>query len=347
MVNLQNIRAHNATLNSIGPGLVAVFVGGTSGIALSTALAFARNTVAPRIYLVGRSQSAADNAIASMKSINPEAQATFLQADITLLRNVDTVCAEIAEREKKLNLLLMTAGTMTLKGRDETAEGLDRKFVLHFYARMRFVSKLLPLLQAAAEDSSVKPEARLSRVVSVLDPMVSVRAAGAGKLNFSDLSLKNSFTLKTCGHHASLMGNFFLEGMAQRHPLTSFVHAYPSGVETGLLRDIPGSRVLTAIARPFMKPFMIPIDESGERHLFAATSPRFPSKSQGAGMQGDVAVGSNGVKGSGCYWASWDGEVFPENKKINSTRGEGAVDKVVQHAQDVFRQVCEEGKTYP
>lgn len=241
----------------------------------------------------------------------------------------------------------MTPGYLTLKGRDETTEGLDRKFVLHYYARMRFISNLLPSLTAAAQDSSVAANARLSRVVSVLDPMVAVRAGASGTLNYSDLSLKDTFSLQTCGAHASLMGNFFLESMAQRHPLTSFVHAYPSGVATGALREIPGGRMLTPVLKVLLRPFMVPIEESGERHLYAATSGRYPSQAEGKGMQGDVAVGSDGTKGSGGYWLNWNGGVFPENRKLDKIRSEDAGEKVVQHTDEVFRQVCEEGKSYP
>ena len=282
-----------------------------------------------------------------MKSINSSAQPTFLQSDISLLENVDKVCAEIIAKEKKLNLLFMTPGYLTLKGRNETAEGLDRKFALHYYARMRFVTNLLPLLRAAAQDSSVNASARLSRVVSVLDPLVSVRLGGSGKLDYSDLSLKRSFSLGKCGAHASLMGNFFLEGMAQRHPYTSFLHAYPSGVDTGVARELPFGGAFLSVLKPFLSPFMVPIEESGERHLFAATNGRFPSKAEGESTEGDVAVGSNGVRGSGSYWLNWDGEVFSPNKKLERTRAEGAVEKVVQHTEEVFKQICEEGKKYP
>lgn len=143
------------------------------------------------------------------------------------------------------------------------------------------------------------------------------------------------------------MNNFFLEGMAQRHPHTSFVHAYPSGVATGVLRELPLGRVLQAVVNRILSPFLVPIQESGERHLFAATSGRFPPEAEGVGREGNVATGSDGTKGSGCYWVSWDGEVFPANGKIIEKRGEGAVDKVVQHTEDVFKRVCEESKTYP
>lgn len=242
----------------------------------------------------------------------------------------------------------MTPGYLTLKGRDETAEGLDRKFVLHYYARMRFIANLLPLLTAAAQDPSVSANARLSRVVSVLDPHVPVRAGGSGTLDFSDLSLKRTFSLTKCGAHAGLMGNYFLEAMAQRHQRTSFVHAYPSGVATGVLRELPAGRALSAVLKPLLSAFMVPVQESGERHLFAATSARFPPKAEGAeGMEGDVAVGSDGTRRSGCYWVSWDGEVFPANAKLEKTRAQGAVEKVVLHTEEVFKRVCEEGGTYP
>ena len=314
-------------------------------------MAFARHTASPKIYLVGRSQSAADAAIASIKTINPSAQPTFLQTDISLLKNVDSVCAEIAAREKKLNLLFMTPGYITLKGRDETADGLDRKFVLHYYARMRFIVNLLPLLTAAGKDAPDSVGANvntgLSRVVSVLDPLVSVRLGGSGKLDFSDLSLKHTFTLQKCGAHASLMGNFFLEGLAQRNPHTSFIHAYPSGVATGLMRELPAGGVISAVVMRLLSPFLVPIEESGERHLYAATSARFSPKIGGEASKGPVALGSDEVGGSGCYWLSWNGEAFPANQKLRRTREQGAVEKVAQHTEDVYERVCAEGKTYP
>ncbi|KAL4898156.1 hypothetical protein BDV59DRAFT_190064 [Aspergillus ambiguus] len=323
MVNLQAIHTHNATLKSLTSGLVAVFVGGTSGIALSTALALTRHTPSPTIYLIGHSQTAADAAIASMKAINSSAQPIFLQSDISLLKNVDSVCAEITARENKVNLLFMTPGYMTLKGREETVEGLDRKFVLHYYARMRFITNLLPLLNTAAQDSSTNSSAGLSRVVSVLDPMVSVRAGGSGTLDFLDHSLKHSFSLT--------------KRLARQSngPHTSFVHAYPSGVATGVLRELPAGRALSAVLTPL--------------HLFAATSGRYPPKSEreGGDMERDIAIGSDGTKGSGCYWLNWDGEVFPPNRKLERTRGQSAAEQVMQHTEEVFKQVCEEGKPYP
>lgn len=49
---------------------------------------------------------------------NPSSRATFLEADVSLLKNVDDVCAKIQHLEKKINVLFLTAGYMTLKGRN-------------------------------------------------------------------------------------------------------------------------------------------------------------------------------------------------------------------------------------
>ncbi|KAL4817768.1 hypothetical protein BDW67DRAFT_190260 [Aspergillus spinulosporus] len=327
MVSLRAVHTHNASLKSLGADLVAVFVGGTSGISLSTALSLARHTASPKIYLIGQSRSAAESAVCSIRALNPSAEPIFLLSDISLLKNVDRVCEQITSRERYVNILFMTPGYLTLRGRDETSEGLDRKFALHYYARMRFVNRLLPLLVSAAE----KPFPH--------------SAPGSG------LGLKDTFNLKKCGHHASLMTNFYLEGMAQRHKATSFVHAYPSGVDTGILRGLPGGQFARGFLSVLLKPFMVPLGESGERHLFAATSGRFPCAAEGIQQEGtggrprDVAPGSDGRPGSGCYWVNWDGEVFPEHASIRQKRAEGAVERVVEHTEEVFRRVCED--SYP
>ena len=56
--------------------------------------------------------------MSELKNIQPEAETTFIKKDLTLLKNVDEVCEEIKAKEKKLNLLFMTQGTMSMKGRD-------------------------------------------------------------------------------------------------------------------------------------------------------------------------------------------------------------------------------------
>jgi short-subunit dehydrogenase len=95
-----------------------IAVGGTSGIGETTAREFVRYTINPRVYLVGRSQEQADHIQAEFKELNPESQVNFIQSDVSLLRNVDKVCDEIKAKEEKINVLFLSAGIMTMKGRD-------------------------------------------------------------------------------------------------------------------------------------------------------------------------------------------------------------------------------------
>lgn len=96
-------------------------VGGTSGIGESTAREFVRHTIKPRIYLVGRSQEQADLLKQEFEALNPESQINFIKSDVAQLRNVDAVCEEIKAKEDKINILFLSAGIMTMKGRDGTA----------------------------------------------------------------------------------------------------------------------------------------------------------------------------------------------------------------------------------
>ena len=67
-----------------------------------------------------RNQDAADRIISELKTIQPEGTASFIKQDLTLLKNVDLVCDEIKRKETKLNILFMTAGISSMKGRDGT-----------------------------------------------------------------------------------------------------------------------------------------------------------------------------------------------------------------------------------
>jgi NAD(P)-dependent dehydrogenase (short-subunit alcohol dehydrogenase family) len=333
-VPLPQVHTHNSSLKSLAPGLVAIFVGGTSGISHYTARELARNTVSPHIYLIGRNESEAARITSELQSINSSSKISFIKRDVSLLREVDEACREIKEKEKKVNLVFMTIGVMTLKGRDETKEGLDRKFALHYYSRMRFVQNLLPELTAAADDTN--PNATLSRVVSVYDPFLGKK----GGLDFADLSLKKGYALGAVATHASAMQNFALERFARMNPKTSFIHEQPGGVETGLVKSA-WVKPLTFL----LKPLLVPRVESGERHLFEATAPRYAPRAKADEVE-DVVMGADDVKGSGFYQLSWNGAVAGPSKKEAEMKADGVEKKIWDHTEEVFRKICDEDGKY-
>ena len=152
MPSLAIVRAANAAFTpSYFP--VAIFVGATSGIGKATAEAFARYTKGnAHIILVGRNKDAADGVLASFPTpTSPEAKHEFVACDMSLLANVRATTEALLARVPKLNLLVLSPGFMSLRGREETAEGIDRRLGLHYYARWKFVHDLVPLLRRARE----------------------------------------------------------------------------------------------------------------------------------------------------------------------------------------------------
>jgi NAD(P)-dependent dehydrogenase (short-subunit alcohol dehydrogenase family) len=115
MVALSSAQASNAGITtSLPTGMVAVFVGGTSGIGEYTLKKFARRAKNPRIYLVGRSQDTADHIIPECTQINPDGQYIFIQSDVSLLKNVRRVCEQILSKEESINLLFQTQGGLQM-----------------------------------------------------------------------------------------------------------------------------------------------------------------------------------------------------------------------------------------
>ncbi|KAL3440881.1 hypothetical protein BJX65DRAFT_289609 [Aspergillus insuetus] len=339
MASLATVRENNASISRLyGPGLVAVFVGGTSGIGESTARAFIRNTDASRAYLVGRDEVRAKGIIEELRQLKPDSPVTFIKSDVSLLREVDKACTAIQEKEEKVNILFLSPGTGSMSGRDETDEGLDKKLNLHYYSRMRFVSNLLPQLTKAAEttqltDNSDTKEPRLSRVLSVLE------AGGEAALHLDDLSLKTNWSLRNCGKHAITMNSVAMEHLASVYPQTSFIHTFPGIVRTGLNRDL-GTAAKCAISALMIlaKPWEIPFEESGERHLFAATSTRFPARADRDRYLG-VVEGSDGGVGSGFYRVASDGSTYKPSKIMEQYRADGVRGVIWDHTLNIFKQV--------
>lgn len=204
---------------------------------------------------------------------------------------------------------------------------------LAYYARIRFILNLLPRLQQASG---------LRRVVTVL-------AGGyEGRIDKDDFQSRRIPWTRMRGHNVS-MTDLTLEHLAQRAPEVSFVHDYPGPVESGFGRELNGWLMRVAIAVfKFVGPlFYVPSRESGERHLFFATSAVFPPVS-GADSGSvpvpdgvDVATGTDGVQGSGVYALKWTGDSAGTKslETLKSLRNEGMRELVWEHTMSEFKRV--------
>ena len=113
MVSLTEVQSSNSLIPSALPsGLVAVFVGATSGIGETTLKQLAKHTRQSHIYFIGRSQEAGDRIKAECKALNKEGEYAFIKADVSLIRVVDDICRDIKSKEQSINLLFLSQGSM-------------------------------------------------------------------------------------------------------------------------------------------------------------------------------------------------------------------------------------------
>ncbi|KAG0649116.1 Oxidoreductase andH [Hyphodiscus hymeniophilus] len=338
MVSLEVVHASNARLKELGPGLVALFVGATSGIGEYTAKAFVHNAISPRVYIVGRNQDAANRIIKECETANKDGKVEFIKADVSELSEVDRVCKEIAKKEKHLNLIFQTQGNLNLRGRDESSEGLDRKMALNYYSRMRFISNLLPLLRTA---TTTPPH--FSRSVSVLG------SGGGTALDTADLDLKNTFTGSRCAGHTITMNDLMTTEFAQRESGITFSHCAPGAVKTNLARELPfWARTATKVLYQLITPLTVGQDETGARQLFMATSGIYPPSkpvegaASASGVSPDktieVTKGASGSVGDGGYNLTWKGGVT-NGKMLPEYRQNGVSKTVWEHTMNVFARV--------
>ncbi|TKA73808.1 hypothetical protein B0A55_05534 [Friedmanniomyces simplex] len=331
MVSINSVREANAKAKSI-KNLVCVFVGGTGGIGASTALELFRRTTSPKAYIIGRSPDKGEQVCNELREINPEGEAIFIEKDISILKDVDELCDDLKKREPKINCLFLTAGCMTLQGRDETVEGLDRKMSVNYYSRIRFAFNLIANVEEAAKQNE------LARVITVL-------AAGSeGDVRMDDLELKRNFTLHACLAHCVMMTDFMVEQLAERHPSVSFSHSYPGTVKTGIANQLTGPvRLAVKVLYAVMTPWILDVRESGERHLFQITNRCYPSR-QGtvvgvpAPEDATPMKGSNDEIGSGAYLLDWDCKSTGDAKLLNKYRELGLPKKVWDHTLEMFQQ---------
>ncbi|CZT21671.1 uncharacterized protein RCC_07536 [Ramularia collo-cygni] len=328
MIRVETVRESNEQVKGL-EDYVAVFIGGTGGIGESTAKELFIRASRPRAYIIGRNEERGNALYNTLRTINPNGEAIFIQKDISLMRNCDELCEDLRRRETKINCLFLTAGFMALRGRSETEEGIDRKMSVNYYARIRCILNLMPLLTAASEANE------LSRVITVL-------AAGSeSDIRIDDLDLQHNHTLHACMAHCVVMSDFAIEELAKRYPGTSFSHSYPGTVKTGIANQLTGVvRLAVKVMYAVMTPWILNVQESGERHLFQMTSACYPSQRGSVGVpipEGlDVMRGTDGVPGSGAYLLDWDGKTTGDESVLGKYRAIGLGKTIWDHTMKMF-----------
>ncbi|KAK7037641.1 hypothetical protein VNI00_010858 [Paramarasmius palmivorus] len=256
------IRALNSKyLQTLSSLPVGVFVGGTSGIGQGMAEAFATHTSGnAHIVIIGRNRSAAESIISKFpRPSSSEAKHEFIQCDVTLMKNVKKATDQLLATVPggKINYLAMSPGYVTVKNRDESEEGIDRKMAVHYYARWKFINDLLPALRKAKE---LGEDAKVYSVVS---------AGHGGNININDLGMKKSYSKTQFALAGPTYNDLMMEEFFAQNPNVTFIHACPGWVRTNLGSNADSLvlRVASPILYGLLWPWTVSYETSGEYML--------------------------------------------------------------------------------
>ncbi|KAG9023820.1 hypothetical protein FS837_005620 [Tulasnella sp. UAMH 9824] len=261
-LSLDQVRASNATATwSYRP--TAVFVGGTSGIGEATARAFAQATKGfAHIVIIGRSRSRGEAIIKALPKTT-DSKYDFVSCDVTDMRNIVNTSKELKEKLNitKINYLALSQGGNPLLPDHPSLNGIDRRMVLEFYSRWKFIDELLPLLNTAANKGE---EAR----VLIIKGSTAQQPIDPDDFGFR----KNPSTALAQTKATCVYNNMMVEEYSKLYPKLSFCHMYPGLVNTPAFDTVLWwQKPLVLVAKLL---FMISPEESGQRLLFALLLPQ-------------------------------------------------------------------------
>ena len=190
----------------------AVITGASSGIGLA---ALAELTLKGfRVIGIGRDQSRCAQAKQKMLSDQPNANITFLCADLMQQREVERVAAEIAQilsetNEEKLDVLINNAGCVR-SWYTTTEEGYEQQFALNHLASFLLTYRLLPQLRRAE-----------GRVI-----MTGSESHKHMRMHWNDVMLTRGYNPLTAYKQSKLANILFAKGLNERYlgdGITSYV----------------------------------------------------------------------------------------------------------------------------
>lgn len=165
-------------------GKTVVITGATSGIGAVAARRLAEQGA--RIVIVARDRQRAEETLRDLRSANGQQAHTAFYADLSRLREMRRVAAEIAAAEPRIDVLMNNAGIISTRNM-KTEDGLGLMFAVNHLSYFVLTSLLLERLRAAGD----------ARVVSTASD-----AHRRGKLDFDRLQQQKGMagygTTKLC-----------------------------------------------------------------------------------------------------------------------------------------------------
>lgn len=199
----------------------ALVTGGTDGVGKEVARGLA--LAGHRVIVVGRDAKKGALVEREMRETTGNAEVWFLQADLSLVREVNRLANEIAARWPALHYLVHSAGVV--RGRRElTAEGVESNFAINYLSRFALTGRLLPLLEAAGRPGEA------ARIMTVSG------AAQNGTIHFDDVNLTMNFTTLRAVWQFCQANDVFTVELARRLALENDTRVTITSLKLGVVK---------------------------------------------------------------------------------------------------------------
>ena len=180
---------------------IALVTGGTDGIGKAIARILAGQGIG--LVIVGSNAEKGVAAVNELRKSSGYDQIEFVQADLSLMRNVSALAVKVRERWPRLRYLVLCAGIM--RGQHTlTAEGIETNFAINYLSRFALTEALLPNLAAGG----VAGEASKILVIS--------GAARDGTVRYEDVNLAGTFSILRAVSQFCEANDLFVLELARR-----------------------------------------------------------------------------------------------------------------------------------
>jgi len=234
---------------------IVLITGANSGIGFETAKQL--SLLGAEVVMMSRNKEKGEAALLEIKKLVPNTKSCVMQCDLADMKSIRLFAEEFNNKYQKLDVLLNNAGIITNE-RLETADGFEYQFGVNHLGHFLLTHLLLQKLKDGAP----------SRIINV-----SSMAHKIGKINFSDLQLKQKFTPFRAYSQSKLANILFTVELSQRlHGTGVTVNClHPGVVRTRFAVDRKTNK-LSFFAKLY-QPFTITQEKGAETSIFLASSP--------------------------------------------------------------------------
>jgi NAD(P)-dependent dehydrogenase (short-subunit alcohol dehydrogenase family) len=214
-----------------------VITGGTDGIGKAAAVQLAK--LGACLLLISRNPHKGAAAVAEIKRVSGNDAITFLQADLSVLKNAQRVAEQIRETFDRLDVLVHCAGNLFSRQRTLTDDGVELSFAIQYMARFVLTNELLDLLRAAPAPQ-----------------VLSVMGGGtiSGQVDFDNLQGEQSYGFTGAIRTTSRAGDLLTFEQIARYPEITFYNYGPGLVRSGQIVKNPVMRLfLNTVGRLFSR----------------------------------------------------------------------------------------------